>query len=648
MDLDDALEKIGGYGRFQMLIYVLMGLVNMRGCAFLLGIAFIGHEPPHHCKLPDGVNTSSAIPLVYKPDGTSHLAKCEMYNNASIDNSTIPCPNGYQYYLRPGMTTVVAEWDLVCRKNYLVELSTSVFMAGLMAGSLFISPLSDKFGRKHLLLIYMWIQTIIAFSMAFTTDYIQFIVLRFFIGALNRGIAIISYVLVTEVFPPKHRTLPGISLQMFWAAGYMLLALLGYFIPNWRHLEMVISLPTLLMISYYWLLPESMRWLLAKDRVEEAEVILQRAAKMNKAHLPPNCLSQHEPLEMKDTEAQTMLTNFEQKPRVRNEECNAPIDVDNMQNGTEPLLDKNIKLSQSDDPTGSDIGDGLSKPGANDTDLSKENVKDDKGSGDAATPLIVDTPSNPTEQESQIDEHRSDSLTRPRKSGFLLMLDLFRTPIMRRYTLIVWYLWMVNALDYYGISLSSSALHGNMYINFFLSGLVEVPAYIICMFALERFGRRKCICAFHLISGLANIITVFLPKTTANGTDLWPLITTLVMIGKFGITGSFCSIYLYSAELFPTAIRNTAIGVSAFWDTVGGMSASFIIYKGKFVEWLPRCVFGTLSITAGLLTLLLPETVNRPLPETIQEVEQFDKGLIEIVLPCARKHEKRNKYKISE
>ena len=41
------------------------------------------------------------------------------------------------------------------------------------------------------------------------------------------------------------------------------------------------------------------------------------------------------------------------------------------------------------------------------------------------------------------------------------------------------------------------------------------------------------------------------------------------------------------------------------------------------VSWLPGLVFGILSMAAGLLTLLLPETLGRPLPQTIDDIEQW-------------------------
>lgn len=46
-----------------------------------------------------------------------------------------------------------------------------------------------------------------------------------------------------------------------------------------------------------------------------------------------------------------------------------------------------------------------------------------------------------------------------------------------------------------------------------------------------------------------------------DGRDLSALKTTLVMIGKFGITGSYSALYLYGSEIFPTSIRSVSLSL---------------------------------------------------------------------------------------
>jgi len=55
-----------------------------------------------------------------------------------------------------------------------------------------------------------------------------------------------------ELFPANMRTLAGMSLQVFWAIGMCLLALLAYFIRHWRYLQLAITLPAVATVAFFW------------------------------------------------------------------------------------------------------------------------------------------------------------------------------------------------------------------------------------------------------------------------------------------------------------------------------------------------------------------------------------------------------------
>ena len=80
---------------------------------------------------------------------------------------------------------IVFQWNLVCDKDYMVDLSTTIYMIGNSLGAVLITPFSDRFGRKWVLLISLWIQGVIGVGLAFVNCYALFLCLRFFIGCLN-------------------------------------------------------------------------------------------------------------------------------------------------------------------------------------------------------------------------------------------------------------------------------------------------------------------------------------------------------------------------------------------------------------------------------------------------------------------------------
>lgn len=69
----------------------------------------------------------------------------------------------------------------------------------------------------------------------------------------------------------------------------------------------------------------------------------------------------------------------------------------------------------------------------------------------------------------------------------------------------------VNSATYYGLSWNTGNLGGNEYINFLISGLVEIPAYTFLLLTLNRWGRKMILCGSMAVAGLALLSNVFVP-----------------------------------------------------------------------------------------------------------------------------------------
>ncbi|XP_070567616.1 organic cation transporter protein-like [Ptychodera flava] len=232
-------------------------------------------------------------------------------------------------------------------------------------------------------------------------------------------------------------------------------------------------------------------------------------------------------------------------------------------------------------------------------------------------------PENLFDEEEETKSKDVDKETQNSKRSFI---DLFKTPTLRIRTLNIFFNWFSNSLVYYGLSFNTDDLGENDYVNFFISGAVEVPAYLSCLILLKFAGRRPILCVYMLIGGLALLASL----PFQNDPSLEWLVVTLAMTGKFCIAASYAVIYFYAAEIFPTPVRNVGMGGSSMSARIGGIISPYIMLLGDYVwEPLPFVIFGFLSILAGLLALFLPETRNKALPETIEEGETFGKGNVD-------------------
>lgn len=192
-------------------------------------------------------------------------------------------------------------------------------------------------------------------------------------------------------------------------------------------------------------------------------------------------------------------------------------------------------------------------------------------------------------------------------------VDLFRSPNLRKNILVMSFIWFVSSYCYYGVSHYISHSTGDIFINVVASGGVCLCGCFLAIPLVKFIRRRISVIIINIACSVSLILIAFIPEGIGS-----------VFMGCIGVLFSYISLillYLYCMELFPTVVRNSAIGISSMMARVGSMVAPFVAGLRPYGKWCAPVGFGVFPIVAAILCLLLPETKDIELPMTIEDGE---------------------------
>ncbi|KAM4726286.1 organic cation/carnitine transporter 2-like [Anableps anableps] len=209
------------------------------------------------------------------------------------------------------------------------------------------------------------------------------------------------------------------------------------------------------------------------------------------------------------------------------------------------------------------------------------------------------------------------------------MLDLIRHSSIRITTLILCLVSFTMTTAYYSLSFNTAQLHTDPYISCFIAALVEVPAYISSWIALRYLPRRFSVTGTLILGSVPLFMIQLVPE------DLFGLSLALEMVGKYAFTTGASLMFAYTTELFPTSLRNTAIGTTTTVSRTGSCISPFLLSLGAYLRYLPYITIGALGVATAFAALLLPESFKQPLPETIQQMHERQR----MKCPCLKRTE---------
>ncbi|XP_070189986.1 organic cation transporter protein-like isoform X2 [Littorina saxatilis] len=324
MTYDGVLTLLGEFGRYQKWMCFLLCLPSISGALQIIITVFTLAVPDHRCALPGVDNDTWQVQHAHHahlinvsiPPGTSSpYSKCKNYSptngagasyngNASSTGAwngssshhgdlfslgTESCSR-YVYDQSLYASTVTTQMNLVCERSLYRSHSQMMVMLGSLMGSQLIGLISDMWGRKIAMMLSIVLHVTSAFALTWARNYVMLMIFNVPLGMSVSGFICSSFVLSMELVGPSKRVWPGYGIMAAWSVGMMLLAPLAYWLRDWSNLQLATAILAAPLLSYWWLIPESPRWLLSKNRVSDAERIVARAARVNKVTLPPGLL----------------------------------------------------------------------------------------------------------------------------------------------------------------------------------------------------------------------------------------------------------------------------------------------------------------------------------------------------------------------
>uniref|UniRef100_A0A915K3F8 Major facilitator superfamily (MFS) profile domain-containing protein n=1 Tax=Romanomermis culicivorax TaxID=13658 RepID=A0A915K3F8_ROMCU len=621
VDFEGILRMIGGCGWWQIYIYFFVSLQQIPHAMFNLSVIYMMFKPDHWCYQDwfdplhhdkFGGWTSEQIRNITSPieyDELTHTYKqsqCRMFNRGSdayhdlshrsFENATLLADNNFKIdliftvlsqFMKSGSScltalssssktwaycssihvstktcdkwvfdksvmeeTIVTQWGLVCGNNFHRADAQLAYALGYFFGC-FVSGLSsDRFGRRPTVIVFGVLASFFGIVLPYSTYFPMFLLLRFFSAVCNEAADLAAYVLCMEITGTKHRASVGSFLQLPWAIGYTLLALVAYLTKSWRTIQIITAIAhTVTIIMFICVLPESPRWLIVNNRLREAERIIRNACRMNHSELPADL---------------ELTSHVEQRKWVkRNERAN--------------------------------------------------------------------------------------------------LLHVFKSCDLIVRTIVIFFVWVATALVYYGISLnlSDQSAPGVLLFRPKLQKADEIKAYgigrriladitggaadasataIVCDQSSstsekafkEKYGRKRSQMGTLIMAGIMMVCVVLSP-------DVGYVRLVLMLIGKMFIQGAFNILYIFTSELYPTVIRNSAVGICSMVARMGaGVTGYLAILSDITLPFVPMLIFGVFSLVAATMVIFLPETQDRPLPDTLQDAVVFLKpNKYPVVTYCA-------------
>lgn len=200
-----------------------------------------------------------------------------------ILSSIVAALGGFLFGFDTAVISGTTDWLRQVFELSSLELGFTVASAliGTIVGAMFIGPYTDKYGRRYVLFILAVLYFISAMGSGLAWNWYSFIIFRFIGGLGVGGASVVSPMYIAEISPAKFRGRLVAVAQLNIVFGILIAYLSNYIIAGinlgeveWRYMLIIETVPAIIFFFALFLTPRSPRWLIAKNRIDEARNVL--------------------------------------------------------------------------------------------------------------------------------------------------------------------------------------------------------------------------------------------------------------------------------------------------------------------------------------------------------------------------------------
>uniref|UniRef100_A0A0A1XQ86 Organic cation transporter-like protein n=1 Tax=Zeugodacus cucurbitae TaxID=28588 RepID=A0A0A1XQ86_ZEUCU len=210
---------------------------------------------------------------------------------------------------------------------------------------------------------------------------------------------------------------------------------------------------------------------------------------------------------------------------------------------------------------------------------------------------------------------------------------MFRTPRLRKFTIILLLKSMIVTISFDVISRNMEGLGTSPFTLFSISSLAYIPGGLTIIFLQNRIGRKGMAFGSLFVSAIIVTLTGFMIALLDPEKNV-VLLAIMVTLGRYGVIVSYDAEAQYAAEFIPTTVRGRGLANIHVIGYGFAMLSSYVIYLGLYFKPLPSIVISVVMLCGAVLCLALPETLNQKLPETLKDGEDFARHQRWYYFPC--------------